>query len=289
MMTHVRILGLAAALALGAWWVAGAGSAADKKVQVWSPILDEADAMQLVKRSTDLIQEELKKAKPNAKDVRKANKRIQVGAVEIAAFAQSAKPGANRQLLASLRDTALKLAKEAGAKAPQANVMKKLADALAKPAVNANANPALLPLKEYLEDQGDVMQPFKKVSLGGDGLAKELQTSQPLRTTQNGIEEKIRLLAIRPPNATQMKAQSKELALVADKIAALAQANYEWAPEKKEGKKDPKDWRDWSIEMRDQALDLAKAARQGNAAQVSNGVKKLNSTCNKCHGVFKPE
>jgi hypothetical protein len=289
MMTHVRILGVAAALALGIWWLAGAGGAADNKAPAWKPILDDADAVQLVKRSADQIQEDLKKVPANAAAKRKANKRIQVAAVEIAALAQSAKPGASRQLLAHLRDAALKLAKEAGGKNPQPAAMKKLADALASPAANAKANPAPVSLKEFLDDQGDVMLPFKKVSLGGDGLAKELQTSQPLRTTQNGIEEKIRALARRQLTAPQLKAQAKEIALMADKIAALAQANLEWVPEKPEGKRDPKDWVQWSNDMRDEALQLAAAARQGNPNMVFKGVQKLNSTCNRCHGVFKPE
>jgi hypothetical protein len=287
MMKHARLLGIVAAL--GIWWLAGVGTAANNQAPGWKGVLDEADAKELIKRSTDLIEDQVKKPRANAKEGRKSNKRIQVAAVEIAALAQSAKAGADRQLLASIRDKALELAKEAGDKG-NLNKMKMLAQALANPKVNAAAKPAAVNLKSFLDDQGDVMQAFKTVIKGGDGIEKSLQDDARLRTpSQNGIEEKVRKLARRKLTPAQLKNQAAELALLGDKIAALAQVNDEWVPEKKEGKRDPKDWLAWSKDMQTQALDLAAAARKGNANAVFMASTKLNATCNRCHFVFKPD
>jgi hypothetical protein len=130
------------------------------------------------------------------------------------------------------------------------------------------------------------MQPLRTFAQGGDGIHADLQSSGPLKN-KNGIEEKLLALGRRAIKPAQLTKESAELALLAKKIAVLAQLAREWAPSKKEGEKDPESWREWSVEMRDAALKLAGAATMKDPKAVLAATKGLNSSCTKCHGVFK--
>jgi hypothetical protein len=290
MRTHVRVLGVAAALALGTWLMTGQGNGADEQEEGWKTVIDEATAKELIKNTVDSIQEALKKPPTTDTATRKFMKKLQVHGVLIAVYAQSAKPGSNRGLLIAYRDAGLKLAKAASAgKGADKNEVKQLAQALTKVKGNGRANGAFIPLRDYLDDEADVMLPFKVVSKGGDGLSKNLQTNQKLKGALNGIEEKIRALGQKQLPANRIKVEAGDLALMADKVAAIANLTHAWAPKNDNGKKKRQDWLDWSLEMRQHALDLAKAARKKDAAAVFDMAQKLNSNCTNCHGVFKPE
>jgi cytochrome c556 len=281
---HARVLGLIVASLLGIWLMVAPGRAAKENVGAWQPILDEAAARELIARTVKAIQEEVGTSKKDAKAIRKSNKKVQVAAVMLAAVAQSAKAGPDKQLLATYREAALKLA-QAAAQGNPGNI-KKLADALTDLKADAGAKPAPISLKSYLEDAGDVMQPFRRLALGGDGLPPVLQSTGPLKT-MNGIEEKLRVLVRRAPKKDQLDKEAAELVVMAHKIAVGAQAAYEWAPAQKEGNKDPKDWQEWAVEMRAAALKLAAAAKKKNPAEVLAASKTLNANCTKCHGIFK--
>ena len=283
MRTHVRILGVAAALAVGAWLLTGPGGAADNDL-IWKPVLEESAAKDLIKQQTDLIQKELAEPKKDARAVRKSNTRIKILAVEAAAFAQSAKA----QNLAGMRDAALKLAKAAGDSA-KPDVIKKLVEDLTSAKPNAGGPSGPVKWKDYLDDQDEVMTPFKTLPKGGDGLPPSLQSNARLKGTLNGVEEKIRELAKRALRPNLVAKEAPDIALMADKVAVLAQLNYEFAPEKDEGMKKVKDWKEWSVEMRQTALELAEAARKADAQKIFAASQKVNSNCNKCHGIFKPE
>jgi hypothetical protein len=288
MRKHYCVLGVAAALIFTMGYRGGEGSAAGNKAGIWKPILDDADAQKLIKRAVDIIQEEAKKPKAGKKAIRKSNLRIQVEAAMIATYAHSAKGANNNAILAGYSANAVKLAQAITKGAPPAQVNKLAADLAAG---KAGKGPmGKVAWKEVLADQADVMVPFKLQLKGGDGIQKDLQTNPKLKGKGgNGVEEKVRALARRNLTPAQMKKEKTELALLADKIAAIAQLNYEYAPAQKQGKRDPKDWRDWSVQMRDNALKLAAAAKQGSPAAVKKAAATLNSTCNKCHGVFKPD
>jgi hypothetical protein len=286
MRKHCGILGAVAALALTMGF-GGGDSGAANKAGIWKPVLDDADAMTLIQRAVENIKEADKLPRPNKAAARKANNRIRVGAVMIALYAHSA-TGANKNAdLAAYATTALQLAQAVKDSAPPAQVKKLIAELAGKPSAKGKMGPVAW---SKLTDQEGVMLPMKLRSKGGDGIPPDLQTNQRLKGKGgDGIEEKIRALgrrALRPP---QMKKEAKALALMAEKIAALAQLNYEFAPAKKEGKKDPQDWKQWSTDMRDQALALAAAAKKNNAPMVLAATKKLYTTCVKCHGIFKPD
>jgi hypothetical protein len=290
-------MGVVAALALGTWLMTGQGSGADDKDNGWKTVMDETAAKELIKNSVDSIngtvdalQAALKKVPLKETTIRKLIKKLQVEGVMIAVYAQSAKPGTNRALLVAYRDAGLKLAKVAAdGKDADKQELKRLAEALTKVKANGKGNGAFIPLKEYLDDEADMMLPFKVLSKGGDGLCKNLQTNRKLATAMNGIEEKIRELARKKLPGNRIGVEAKDLALLADKVAAIANLTHEWAPKNDNGKKKKQDWIDWSLDMRKNALELAQAAKKKNAEAVLDMAQKLNSTCNACHGVFKPE
>jgi hypothetical protein len=269
----------------GVWLAASPGGAADKAGE-WKTFLDEETSLALIKRSVEAIQDEVKKPKKDAKAIRRSNKRIQVHAVLIAAYAQTAKPSSG--LVAAYHKAALDLVKAVRGKNPAQ--IKKVAGELEKVKPSEGDKFAATSLNLYLEERGDVMEPFRLKLKGGDGIPRELQTNQKLKGAGgNGIEEKIRALAGRRKlTVAQMKKEAAELALLGNKTAVIAQLAHEWAPTK-EGKKDPKDWRELSVEMRDAAVELSKAAKEGSADKVFESAKKLNSTCTRCHKIFKQE
>jgi hypothetical protein len=290
MRTLVRILGVGTLLALGVWFWTGAGGAAGNgNNMIFKPVLDDASTLKLIKEQLQLISEELPKLSKGAREARKAKKRIQVSAAYIVVFVKSSKPGADKQLLAAYLDGALKLNQAAGDDSAKAPALAKLAGDLANVKADANAKDTAVDWKKVVDDLADVMQPFKLKYKGGDGISANLMTNQKLKGKGgNGIEEKVRALARRKLTDAQMKKEAEDIALMSDKIAAIGHLAYEWVP-KQEGKKNPKDWKEWSTHMRDIALDLSAAARKGSAEDVFKFSQKLNANCNQCHGIFKPE
>jgi hypothetical protein len=289
MKMHVRFVGALVVLILGIWLGTSPGRAAKEKEAGWQQILDEASARELIGRGVKSIQEEMSAPKKDANAIRKSNKKIQVAAVMIAAVAESAKDGTGNEM-PIYRNAALEVAQAAanGNLDKVKEKVKLMADWVrsGKP---ENLKPKAPPiaLRKYLEDMGDAMQPLRRYALGGDGIHPSLQSTGPLKTL-NGIEEKVRVLARRAPKKEQLEKESPELALMAQKIAVIAQLAYEWTSEiKKEGNQDPADWREWSREMRDTALSLAAAAKKKDPKAVFTTAKTLNANCTKCHGIFK--
>jgi cytochrome c556 len=92
----------------------------------------------------------------------------------------------------------------------------------------------------------------------------------------------------RPASKAEITKQSKDIAQMAERAAAIADIAIHKCPvEKKTGDKDPKDWKQWMEDMRDAAQDLAKAAKAQDPAQVKQTAGKLNAACNACHSVFR--
>ena len=59
------------------------------------------------------------------------------------------------------------------------------------------------------------------------------------------------------------------------------------AGDKKEKDKDPKEWKQWSEDMRTSSLELARALKDYKAADIKAAVKKVNESCVNCHGPFR--
>jgi hypothetical protein len=101
----------------------------------------------------------------------------------------------------------------------------------------------------------------------------------------DGIEAK--LLGLGKINKGQFDKESSALAIMGDRVAAIAEIAKAKAPEKDEGAKKKKDWLEWAGSMESGATELAGAARSKNLAELKKATAKLNSACANCHGVFR--
>jgi hypothetical protein len=137
---------------------------------------------------------------------------------------------------------------------------------------------------------GDVlamMDHLRPKAKRGDGLATSLQTSAPLKGALNGIEEKVRALAKKKMTEANMKKSADEMVLLGYRLAVLAEVTDDFAPAVKAGNKDPKAWNEFSVEMRDSALEMAAASKKKDAAAVFDAAGRLEASCIKCHSVFR--
>jgi hypothetical protein len=105
-------------------------------------------------------------------------------------------------------------------------------------------------------------------------------------SNQDGVEAKLIGLG-KKADPKQAQQDSAHIAKLAYRVAAIATIAQIKAPEKDEGAKKKKDWLEWSKDMKDSAEELGKAAKSKNAAEIKKAAKKLNSSCNNCHGVFR--
>jgi hypothetical protein len=271
---------VALSVAAALWCFAGTGKAGGDK-KVWQPVLPPDVSKELLSRSATAIEESIKKSE-EAKDEDEL-KNAQFQAVLIAAITMSTK--GNEAELAGTRQTALELAKivTAKGKLPEA---KKLAAALAA-GKGAGKGAASFDPKVSLEEDADLMNHFKTKAMGGEGIHPDLQVNIRLKGTLNGIEEKIRALAMKKMmDATLVKA-ANELGMLGYRMAVEGQLIHEYAPAKKIGTKDPKEWRELSLTMREASLELVDAAKKKDAEAVLKAGNRLNSACNQCHSTFR--
>lgn len=155
----------------------------------------------------------------------------------------------------------------------------KLAAALAKGDAAAAKKEAEGLKKADLET---LMHLFKLRKSHGFGVG-----DKPGAITPDGIELKIGGLA-KKTLAGDLKTQSEAITQLAYRTAALAELTLSRCPiEKKKGEKDPKDWEKWTKSMKEGAMELAKAAKDKDAAKVEAAAKKINNNCQQCHGVFR--
>ncbi len=248
--------------------------------QGYAPLLPAEVYQELVSRATKSIQENLA-GKPEDHQLKKG----QLEAVLIAAYTLSSKP-ADAGQAAALRHIALQLAAAAADESKLAEA-KKLAAALAQPKTDPAtkaAGPADVVKNAELLDLMNLLRPKAKK---GDGLHPDLQLNARLKGTQNGIEELIRALAAKKvPDATLAKG-SAELALLGYRMAVLGALTHDYGPEKKEGNSDPAVWKKLSVDMRDAGVALAQAAQKKDADAVLKAGTALNTSCTKCHDVFR--
>src|SRR6266545_5905826 len=258
----------AVALAAAAWLLAGPSAAGDK-TSVWKPFLPADAYKELVGRAVKNIDEALAE-KPSEEAVKKA----QFNAVMIAAYTLSAKEGAKD--LAAVRDAALKVAKLAGMKG-KADEARKLAAALA----TLKGDGAMGPpgdWKVYVEDRADIMEHFKTKMKGGEGIHPDLQSNIKLKGTQNGIEEKLRTLAMKELMPARAAKEANELALLGYRSAVVGELTYYYLP-----KKNVEGWQKLALEMRDAGIALAEAAQKKDPEAIFKASTSLNSSCSQCH------
>jgi hypothetical protein len=260
------------------WSLADRGSAGGDKAGVWKPVVPPEIARELIGRAAKSIQASLM-----AKDEDEL-KNAQFNAVLIAAITLSTKGGDAE--LAGTRQVALDLAKivTAKGKLPEA---KKLAASLAGGKVAAKGKDGPFDPKMHLEETADFMNHYKTKAKGGEGIHADLQVNIRLKGTQNGIEEKIRALAMKKLMEATLAKAANELGTLGYRLAVEGQLIHEYAPAKKVGSKDPKEWRELSLNMRDASVELAEAAKKKDAEGVFRAGNRLNSACNQCHSTFR--
>jgi len=246
----------------------------------WKPIVPKEVYQELVKREIKQL-EELFKDKLEVPQIRRAK----FGAVLLAALTLSVKDGVPAEELEGLRQAALSLAVTLQDKTAVDDA-KKLAAKLA----NAKPDPNFklkVTWNNILLKKGELMDPFSVKDKKGDGLHPDLQSDIRLKGALNGIEEKIHALAMKELAATAMKKEAWELELLGYRSAVVAAIAYHLAPPTKADAKDPQEWRKLSVEMRDQSISLAEAAKKGDGAGVFKASGALNSACSQCHTLFR--
>lgn len=263
MRMHPRLLAAASTvLALGAWFLAPPGrSASADNDMLWKPFLSADWLTKLVEDENKIIQDELAKGKPD-------DKKIRGSAIVIALAAQNGmKDNADVKILATLRDTAMKLARAADKKntaeaKKQAEVIAKFKDLKA----DDQADPKPLDLNKQIEDLGDAMKVFALPTKGGEGIEKEFLSlgGQRKMLTTAQMSDKLVLMAYKS-------------ALVAE----VSRAHVAVAKNKK------KDWLQWTDDMRKYSLEVAEAVQGKKAKEVKFALEKANASCNACHKVFK--
>jgi hypothetical protein len=133
-----------------------------------------------------------------------------------------------------------------------------------------------------LEDIGDAMHLMKPRNKGGFGIgpkADELKI--------DGIELYVMAASQDGISADMMGKHAKAFEQMAYRVAAIMNIAIHKEPEKDEGTKTVKLWRESVQQSHDEALKLAKAARAKNAEAATAAVKRLNAGCSACHAEFR--
>jgi hypothetical protein len=277
MHTHVRRLAPAVLpLALGLALVASDGGRAadDPRPVSGRLVLARVEPDELTKYLHRVIREELKPPVPNETAVAKAR----ATAVLIASRAQSGRGARDPWQRAALRDNALKLQKALAENNLAA--ARKQADALLELS-GLSADPRRVPLKDLL-DLDEVELLMKPRRRGGLGIGPPSPNSN-----RDGIELKVMALSRKAPAPTELDADAAELARAAAVMGSMADLLDAYAPDKKVGNKDPKDWKVQTDEMRAGAADLEAAAKAKDPKRVHTAAVRLFKSCSGCHEVFR--
>jgi hypothetical protein len=271
--------GTALALAVLLLAAARPGSAAGDKPLVWKPVIPQADAEDVVKYLGALTEQALAKGPPASEEDKKDwNEKLKNTGLLIAAVTQSAKGGDTDQLAAA-RAAGLQLSKDVDG--GQMDAAKTVAAALASLKASAKGSELFDADKT---DLVDLMNLLRLRSKGGLGFG----VKPPAGASTDGIESKLLGLAKRPLPAADMARQADDLVRSAYILVAISEFTDGHTPKKKgAGGKGPKEWKDWTEDMRAAALQLADAAKKKDSAGVKTAVNKLNSSCNNCHGEFR--
>jgi hypothetical protein len=131
-------------------------------------------------------------------------------------------------------------------------------------------------------DLGESMHKFKPRDKGGFGIG-----DKPGAISPDGIQSKVEALGKRKLTAAAVTKEADAIAQMALEVAAISVAATAHAPKKKEPGKDPKDWKQWTVEMKDSAVELNKAAKAKSADDIKKAATKLQGSCNSCHGAFR--
>ncbi len=159
-----------------------------------------------------------------------------------------------------------------------------------KLAALAEKDPAALHKKaeEYakpldtLEDVMNTMKKRTKANPAPFGIGPKATGA-----ADDGIEARVQNLGRRSPNMDQLKKDEANLVQMCNRITAIGEIALAKTPKKKEGDKDPKDWKEYCDEMIKQSQELSKAIKAADPKLVKETANKLNASCTNCHGKFR--
>ncbi len=149
----------------------------------------------------------------------------------------------------------------------------------------ADAETAAIKIAKAFEETSDLMHLFRARNKGGIGWGRAPLGPNP---AEDGLEKKLQLLADPKKPLANVAKEAAAAEEAAHDLAAMAQLIRNKTPGKDgPAGKTKKAWNEWSEQMRDASLELAKAAGAKNAAGIAKAAAKVNSTCNACHAKFK--
>lgn len=259
-MRSIRILG-AAALLGGIAALIQSACAADPIPDAEFKALAEEDAKNIVAWC------ETAKAKEKLKS---ANRTIKSNTLVLALAAQMQMTGKNATddaRFVTIRNTALDVAKSAGAKKYNDAFTTAKTISLNMPAGKGKVGP--MPVADLVTavglDVDDLMNPFRLANVGGYGIEKEIQDNAQKK-------------AATPPNKAGLLA--RRVLLIADVVEVIPFSGDN-------NQKLKKDWADVNKDMKAAGSTLLAAAGTKNAKDIQAAFAKLETTCVACHRQFK--
>jgi hypothetical protein len=158
----------------------------------------------------------------------------------------------------------------------------KVADAFKAGKIDdAKAAAAKLSKVKEFEETPDVMHLFRPRKKGGIGWGAQ-ELANP---AEDSLEKKLQILAKGPVNAGKEAGPAEEAAY---SLAAMAElVKHKPTQKAMANAANKKAWADWSDQMRDASLELAKAAAKKDGPGIGKAAAKVNSSCNNCHSKFK--
>jgi len=264
MHTYVRRLsaGLLLALMLVVAGSDGGRAANIPRVGSTKMILTRIEPDDLTKYLHKIIQAELKVPAPDERSVNQ----VRALALLIASEAQNSRGARDAWQRAALRNNAVKIAR-----------------ALAESKIDAARKHSAT-----LFDIGAAPADTRRVDLKQFAEQDEVETLF-MRQRRGGLDIEVAFqnFAKKAPAAAAMGAEAEHVARMASITAAMADLIDAYAPDKKVGNKDPKDWKLSIAAMRSSAAELEAAAKAKDARQVRDAARKVNESCMNCHSIFR--
>lgn len=222
------------------------------------PVVPDAVYGRLLEPSVKLIQASLA-----GEPTRRAAEKARLAALMLAEFAQQDLQGPDGARRAAVRDAALEVARLIKDK--------KYTEALDQTQRLPTLPAQLGAKKDRVKllgphmDVEELMGQFRAAKVGG-----------------LGIEALLDQLAVSKDGIVPAAALTDELRLTAFRTAVAAELAREHVPNMK-----PKEWLGYADGMRKSALELADAVEAKNGKAAFGAVDRLNTSCNKCHLVFR--
>ncbi len=159
-----------------------------------------------------------------------------------------------------------------------------------KLAQTAARDPANLPREaakaaQSMEEIEEMMNLFRKRTKSGKGGFGVGPT--PTGMPDDGIEARLINLGKKPLDKEQIAREAPALLQMAHRTMAIAQVALSKAPVKKEGNKDPRDWKEYAGRMIKSTQELTRAIEAQDPADLKKAAAGVNTACTNCHTKFR--